>query len=237
MKTLQEETIELSGVKIILQYKAVQRINLRIDKQGHAVVSLPTYKKAEAIAFVKTKLEWLRKHLEQYSSSKALPNPDNGFDGKNIWLWSKCYKARFVKTSINERVLMKDKLLVFTYKGVLSERRQEQLVERFYRECMAKMVEVYLQKWQPILNLYCSSYKLRRLKSKWGRCTINTKELLFNISLVHRPVVCLEYVVLHELAHLYEASHNSRFKAFLSYYMQDWQAKKKLLNEFFFQEG
>jgi len=234
MRALDEEWVEIGGISLCFQYKDVVRISLRIDKQGRAVVSLPKNKKKEALEFVQSKLDWLKKHLERYSQAENIPSPDNGFDGSYIWVWGKDYKTKFVKSSTNEQVFMQDNLLLFTYRGTLTERKKARLVENFYLECIKKMIDGALQKWQPILNLYCSSYKLQRLKSKWGRCNIRTKELLFNTALVHRPVVCLEYVVLHELAHLYEASHNYRFKNFLSHYMEDWQQRRKLLNEFVF---
>lgn len=234
MKILMEELEQVDGLPIILQYKDVRNISIRIDKEGRVLVGLPYYgAKVRALAFVREKADWLRKHLAS-RAEQELPVPDNGFDGTNIWLWGKHYTANFAKATGEEQVLLRDKELLFTYKGTLTERKKQLLVERFYWQCLKAMLEKSLEQWQPKLGLYANSWKLQRLKSKWGRCNIVTKELLFNVSLVHRPLPCLEYVVLHELAHLYEASHNQRFQNFLSRYMPDWKEKRKLVNKFIF---
>lgn len=235
MKVLREEPAQVEELQVLLQYKDVRNISIRIDKEGRILVALPYYgeHRAQALAFVREKAAWLRKHLAERPED-GLPNPDNGFDGTNVWLWGKHYLARFAQTKGEEQVLLQGQELLFTFKGKLTERKQLLLVEHFYCSCLEEMLESSLARWQPKLGLYASSWKLQRLKSKWGRCNIATKELLFNVSLVHRPVSCLEYVVLHELAHLYEASHNQRFQNFLSRYMPDWKAQRTLVNKFVF---
>lgn len=233
MKVLREEVITVDDIELLLQYKDIHNISLRLDKQGRAVVSLPLGAKGRALAFVREKMSWLRKQLAV--QAEQLPVPDNGFDGEHIWLWGKLYQVDFVSTIGTEQVLLREtNQLLFTYKGTLTERKQAVLVEKFYQQCFTKMLESVLTKWQPILGLYASSWKIQRLTSKWGRCNVVTGELLFNISLVHRPLLCLEYIVLHELAHLYEPSHNERFHAFLSHYMPDWQERRALLRKFTF---
>lgn len=234
MKILKEELEQVDDLSVVLQYKDVRNISIKIDKEGRILVGLPYYgSKARALNFVREKIDWLRKHLAS-RLEQELPIPDNGFDGTNIWLWGKHYTAVFTKAVGEEKVLLRDRELLFTYKGNLTERKQQILVERFYWQCLQEMLEKSLERWQKILGLYANSWKMQRLKSKWGRCNIATKELLFNVSLVHRPLTCLEYVVLHELAHLYEASHNQRFKNFLSRYMPDWKEQRDLVNKFVF---
>ena len=233
MKLYKEEAIEVEGIPVLLQYKDVCNINIKINKQGQVLVALPYFGARDAaLDFVKKKLPWLRKHLAE-RAQQELPVPDNGFDGSNLWLWGKHYTADF-QLDTEERVLLKDKVLVFTYRGKLTESKRQRLVEAFYRKCLEEMLTVALDRWQPILKLYVRSWKLQRLKSKWGRCNVLTRELLFNVSLVHRPLACLEYVVVHELAHLYEPSHNERFHSFLDRYMADWKERRALLNKFIF---
>jgi len=231
MRVLFEEQIQVDDFSILLQYKDLQNISLRIVKQGKVLVSLPVGSKARAIEFIKTKEDWLRKHLAA-KAEQELPVPDNGFDGINIWLWGKHYLADFRKSSSYEEVLLQGIQLVFFYKGTLTERKKQLLVEKFYWECMSEMLTNILSKWQPKVGLYASSWKLQRLKSKWGRCNVRTGELLFNVSLVHRPVSCLEYIVLHELAHLYEPSHSARFHNFVGSFMPNWKERRELLNKF-----
>lgn len=232
MKLYKEEFIEIEGINLLLQYKDVKNISIKINRQGQVVVGLPIGAKSAALAFINQKLPWLKQKLNA-REEQVLPIPDNGFDGVNIWLWGENYKVDF-QQSLEEKVLLKDKNIIFTYRGKLTESKREKLVESFYRSCLTEMLKLALERWQPILGLYASSWKLQRLKSKWGRCNVLTKELLFNVSLVHRPLACMEYIVVHELAHIYEPSHNERFHSFVGRFLPDWKERRKLLNNFIF---
>ena len=87
MKILKEELEQVDDLSVVLQYKDVQNISIKIDKDGRILVGLPYYgAKARALTFVREKADWLRKHLVS-RAEQELPIPDNGFDGTNIWLW------------------------------------------------------------------------------------------------------------------------------------------------------
>ena len=72
--------------------------------------------------------------------------------------------------------------------------------------------------------------RIRLMKRKWGACRPHSGDIVFNLELIKYPEIAIEYVVLHELAHLIEPSHNARFKAVLSEHMPDWKAVEALLN-------
>ena len=81
--------------------------------------------------------------------------------------------------------------------------------------------------WEERTGLHCSSFQIRDMKTRWGTCNTRTGKLWFALMLARQPRECVEYVVLHELAHLYEPSHNARFKAFLDVYMPGWREIRK----------
>ena len=70
------------------------------------------------------------------------------------------------------------------------------------------------------------------MTTKWGACNTETKKLWFNLQLAKKPIVCLEYVILHELAHLKVRNHNKDFVMIMNQYMPYWREIKKLLNDF-----
>lgn len=80
-----------------------------------------------------------------------------------------------------------------------------------------------LPKWEEKTGLHCSCWQIRDMKTRWGSCNTRTGKLWFALMLARQPRECLEYVVLHELAHLYEPSHNARFRAFLDLHMPGWR--------------
>lgn len=67
------------------------------------------------------------------------------------------------------------------------------------------------------------------MKTRWGSCNVEAKRIWFNLYLVHYPTECLEYVILHELAHLKVQNHGADFRLLLDTYMPDWQTREQLL--------
>lgn len=68
------------------------------------------------------------------------------------------------------------------------------------------------------------------MKTKWGSCNPNSRSIRLNTGLAKKPPECLEYIVLHELVHLLEPTHNARFVALMDQYMPKWQFYRDALN-------
>ena len=73
---------------------------------------------------------------------------------------------------------------------------------------------------------------VQRMKTRWGRCTPASACIRLNTDLAKKPPECLEYIVVHELAHLQEANHSPRFHAIVESYLPQWRERKKLLEDF-----
>ena len=111
----------------------------------------------------------------------------------------------------------------------MSEEERKELLER-YREILRPKLEEYLAFWGRQTGLHPEKWQMRDMKTRWGSCNPRTKKLWFSVGLVEKPDECIEYVVLHELAHLKIANHGADFKAFLTHFMPDWRVRQKQLN-------
>ena len=69
------------------------------------------------------------------------------------------------------------------------------------------------------------------MKTCWGTCNIRAQRIWLNLELIKKPPECLEYVVVHELTHLLERTHNKRFQTFMTQFMPTWRTQKQVLNE------
>ena len=68
------------------------------------------------------------------------------------------------------------------------------------------------------------------MKTRWGSCNPRSKSIRLNSELTKKPIDCLEYIVLHEMAHLIRSKHDAEFIAILEQYMPQWQHKRDQLN-------
>ncbi|MDR0523978.1 MAG: M48 family metallopeptidase [Candidatus Methanoplasma sp.] len=83
--------------------------------------------------------------------------------------------------------------------------------------------------WEPRLGVKASSVSIRGMSSRWGSCTPGTGRIRLNSALEFCPRECLEYVVVHELAHLRESGHSPRFWAIVSSALPGYGARKSEL--------
>jgi predicted metal-dependent hydrolase len=68
------------------------------------------------------------------------------------------------------------------------------------------------------------------MKTKWGSCNTEAKTILLNLELAKKPLICLEYILVHELVHLHERNHNDRFVSLMDKFMPKWRLHRDELN-------
>ena len=72
---------------------------------------------------------------------------------------------------------------------------------------------------------------VQRIKTKWGSCNPQTRCIRLNTELAKKPRESLEYIVVHELVHLLEPTHNARFVALMDHLMPQWRFCREQLNQ------
>jgi predicted metal-dependent hydrolase len=71
---------------------------------------------------------------------------------------------------------------------------------------------------------------IRKMKTLWGSCSRERGRVNLNYYLYQAPPPCIEYVVLHELAHFLYPRHDKKFYGFLTLHMPDWKERKRILD-------
>ncbi|MBQ6173601.1 MAG: M48 family metallopeptidase [Clostridia bacterium] len=89
-----------------------------------------------------------------------------------------------------------------------------------------------LTAWQRRMQVQVSCVKWRLMKSRWGSCQPQKREIHLNTRLFCIPPECLEYILVHELCHLHHADHSPAFHAEMTALMPDWKDRKKRLEAF-----
>ena len=110
------------------------------------------------------------------------------------------------------------------------EDKKQAILDEWYREQLKGEINLLIQKWAPHMGVETPSFIARKMKTKWGSCTPEAKSIRINLELAKKPPECLEYIVVHELAHLLEPTHNSRFIALMTKFMPKWRFYRDELN-------
>ena len=109
----------------------------------------------------------------------------------------------------------------------LSKEQRDSHLSKWYREQLKSVLPNMIEKWSKQLGVEVNEWAIKKMKTRWGSCNPRAKRVWIGLELAKHSVHCIEYVVVHELAHLLEPSHNERFKKIMTEAIPKW----KLLRE------
>lgn len=107
---------------------------------------------------------------------------------------------------------------------------REQITEDDVEHLRRKIIMMARQ-WEPVMGVHCRKWSVRYMKTRWGSCSVHKKTIRMSSMLINKPDKCIEYVVVHELTHLIEPSHNQVFHQYMTQFLPDWKERKALLNQ------
>lgn len=229
-----QEYLKVNGIEILIRRKPIKNLYLRIEQETlQAVISAPLRMPAADIErFILSKANWLQQKLD-FLAKRRLVFAAQETAGESLWLWGKKYAVRFIPG--REKIVIAENEVIFS--GNIENSSTEKLtrcIDKLYRQQLTQQIEQFAAFWQKRLQLTAAGWRIRKMKTRWGTCNTFSRMITINYNLVRLPVECLEYIIVHELAHLYEASHNSRFKNFLTQNLPDWKQRESLLKHFTF---
>ncbi|MBK1811552.1 M48 family metallopeptidase [Clostridium sp. YIM B02505] len=224
--------INISGISIEVQKKDIKNLHLYVKPpNGNVIVSAPLEMSNAAIeVFIRTKLGWIRNQITKYEN-QARFSERQYVSGETIYIWGKQYYLIFKPSTKNNSFEIQGNKVILSMKAESTVKQREGYVREQFRSILKKEIETFLPKWEQITNLNCECWQTKYMTTRWGTCNNIKKKLWFNLQLVQKPIECLEYVILHELAHLKEKTHGEGFIAIMDNYMPHWREVRKLLNE------
>lgn len=81
-------------------------------------------------------------------------------------------------------------------------------------------------------NIPYPDLKIRKMTTRWGVCNTKLKTITLNLELIKRDIKYLDYVIVHELSHLIEANHSSRFWSIVEKNYKDYKKIRKEMKDF-----
>lgn len=224
--------IVISGIPIDIQKKNIKNMHLQIKPpDGHVVISAPLSMDDKAIeVYARTNLSWIKKQIEKFQQQPRSAKRQY-VSGETMYIWGKQYYLSFVPDAQKNSFEIQGDKVILSMRADSTVKQRENYVREQYRSLLKVEIERLLPKWEQITALHCESWQTKYMVTRWGTCNTEKKKLWFNLQLAQKPIECLEYVILHELIHLRERTHNSTFIAYMDMYMKNWRAVRKELND------
>jgi predicted metal-dependent hydrolase len=226
--------LRIEDIEVEVTRKRVRNLNLRIRRDGSVALSAPRWvSQAELERFVRSKLDWIRTHQariveRQERAREAAESADS--EPPTIWIWGKRYMHTICAGKRADLVCSGTDALQYVRPGTTPECQEAQLRE-WYRAELCREVERLLPMWERRMGLACAEWRTKVMKTRWGTCNTRARRIWLNVRLAEHPRTCLEYVIVHELAHLVEPNHGPRFQAIMDRYLPDWRERRQLLNK------
>ena len=224
--------IEISGIEIEVQKKNIKNLHLVVvPPNGKVRVSAPMHLSDDSIKmFVRTKLSWIKKQQDKFAKQPRQSEREY-VSGETLYFFGQQYFLRVMYSYKGNSLILSGNEAILTVRKESTASQREAFVNEWYRELLKEQIAKLLPKWEEKTGLYCSTWQTKYMITKWGTCNTKTKKIWLNLQLAKKPIECLEYVILHELAHLKVKNHNSDFIAILDNHMPFWRETRKLLND------
>lgn len=223
--------IELEGIVLDVVRKRVRYLRVSVcPPSGRVRLTVPLRMSAGfARAFAASKLDWIRRQQQKLRERPRSVAPQY-VDGERHDVFGQSYALKVIHENGPPAVQMAGNELTLRVRPDTSAAGREAVVTRWHARLLETALPPLIARWEPVLRVEVGRASVRRMKTRWGSCTPRSRHLRFSTELAKCPPACLEYVVVHEMVHLLEHSHNRRFVGFMDRFLPDWRALRLELN-------
>ena len=222
---------DLGDIAVDVVFKNIKNVHLSVNPPHGAVrIAAPARMKLDTIrVFAVSKLAWIKRQRRKLQEQER-ETPREFLDRESHYVWGKRYLLKVIEADEAPSVRLKPKLIVLKARPGTDKGACETIIEGWYRNEIREAARPIIAKWEPILNVKVNRVFVQRMKTKWGSCNAASRNIRLNTELAKKPPDCLEYIVVHELVHLLEPTHNARFISLMDRFMPKWQFQREALN-------
>ncbi len=224
--------IEVNNITIDIVRKDIKNMHLAVyPPDGRVRVAAPLRINDEAVRlFAISKLSWIKKHQRKFKEQKRETNRDY-IARESHYFFGQRYLLNIIEHNAAPKVVLRNKTYIDLYlRPNTTTEKREAIMNEWYRAELKKLIPPIIEKHEKQTGVKSNDWGVKRMKTKWGSCNIKDKRIWINLELAKKPIICLEYVILHELIHLIERHHNDNFLAHIKKYMPQWKFHKDKLN-------
>lgn len=221
-------------VSVQIIRKNIKNVHLKVFRSLEVVLSVPIAVPSDWIdSFLENHVEWINDQITKYKKASGYNNLSSIKSGSSTQLLGKDVRI-YKEASLDNRVELDEKKVCIFLKDILDEDLAQRLFDEWWRN---KAIEIFQSEMEKLYQKIFKKYGLdqphilvRKMKTLWGSCTPNKNKITLNEYLLKADIRCIQYVILHELAHLLYPNHSKEFYDFLTIHMPDWKKRKKQLD-------
>jgi len=223
--------LRLGEIAVDVVLKDIKNVHLGVyPPTGRVRISAPKRMSLNTIrVFAISKLGWIKQQQRKLRSQER-ETPREYLDRESHYVWGTRYLLKVVQDNDAPKVELKHRTMILRVALGTSDEAKQAILARWYREQLKAAVPSLIAKWEPIIPAKVERVFVQRMKTKWGSCNPPKRSIRLNTDLAKKPRECLEYIVIHEMVHIQEPTHSTRFVAFMDRLMPQWRARRDELN-------
>lgn len=224
--------IKLGELTVDVVLKDIKNIHLSVyPPTGRVRISAPMRMDLGTIRlFAISRLGWIKKQQKKFQGQER-ETPREYLNRESHYVWGKRYLLEILEVNEAPTVKLKHKKMILQVRPGADEKKKKAIIDAWYRKQLRKAVPSLIAKWEPLLGVKVERFFVQKMKTKWGSCNLQGRSIRLNTDLSKKPEECLEYVIVHEMIHLLEPTHNSRFVALMDHFMPKWKFYRDELNQ------
>jgi len=227
-----ETVLDLGGLSVAVIRKNIKNFHLSVHPpNGRVRIAAPERATLETIrAFAVAHLVWIKRHQRKIIMQEREP-PRDYVDRESHFAWGERVMLQMIELDAAPAVTRRHRILTLQVRPGATMTDRQRVMESWYRNEVRHAAAPILAKWEQHLGVISRKLLVQRMKTKWGSCNPLTGNIHLNTDLAKKPPECLDYVVLHELAHLREPTHSAEFFALLDQGIPRWREVRRVLND------
>ncbi len=223
--------IKLGGIAVDVVLKDIKNVHLSVHPPtGRVRIAAPSRMHLDIIrVFAISKLGWIKQQQKKLREQER-ETPREYLDRESHYVWGKRYLLKLVEKDEAPQVKLDHNRILLRIRPSTSEEGKQAVLDAWYRENLKHAVALLIAKWEPLVKVKVGRFFVQRMKTQWGSCSPGSGSIRLNTDLAKKPRECLEYIVVHEMVHLLESTHNGRFIALMDSFVPKWQFYRDQLN-------
>jgi predicted metal-dependent hydrolase len=224
--------VTIGEVVLNVSFKQIRNLHLSVlPPFGDVVIAAPDRMSLDAVrAFALKKLRWIRRQRSKLLAAERAAKLEY-LDRESHYVWGRRHLLRISNEAPAGVVSMNAEILHLQVPVTASTSSRERYLAKWYRGLILDAAPTIVDSWAKFLRVPKPAVRVRHMRTRWGSCNPRSGVIQLNTELAKKPMGYLEYVILHEMVHLLERTHNRNFVAAMDRAMPTWRARRDALND------
>ena len=224
------EKIVVAGIQVAVTRKKIKNVHLSVyPPNGVVRMSVPSRMTDETLrVFLVAKVGWIRSQQKKLQEAQRETLREY-VNRESHYLWGARLLLSVEEEAVPATVEVKSRQVILHIRPGSTPESRETVVNAWYRDQVRDAAMPLIAKWEKKLNVRVNTLFVQKMKTRWGSCNTTKRNIRLNTELGKKTKECLEYIVVHELIHLLEPSHNARFQELMDTNLPHWRVLRSQL--------